>query len=47
MLGSQREQFRITIIMKGTIYKVIKITGTSSKSMEDAVAGAIKRANNK
>ena len=31
--------------MKNHIYKIIELTGTSSKSMEDAVDQAVKRAN--
>ena len=30
--------------MENHVYKIIEITGTSTKSMEDAVHGAIKRA---
>ena len=32
------------ILMKDPIYKLIEITGTSTKTMEDAVEQAIKRA---
>jgi len=31
--------------MKDTVYKIIELTGTSAKSIEDAVASAIHRAN--
>lgn len=30
--------------MKETVYKIIELTGTSTKSIEDAVESAIKRA---
>ncbi|MBL9167874.1 MAG: dodecin domain-containing protein [Verrucomicrobiales bacterium] len=30
--------------MNNPVYKLIELTGTSTESMEDAVAGAIKRA---
>ena len=33
------------IIMKDPIYKIIDLTGTSGKSIEDAVTNAIHRAN--
>lgn len=33
------------IIMKDPIYKIIELTGTSAKSIEEAVANAIRRAN--
>jgi dodecin len=32
--------------MKDPVYKLIELTGTSSTSIEDAVAKAIKRAHN-
>jgi flavin-binding protein dodecin len=36
---------RGSIIMKNPIYKIIDLTGTSTTSIEDAVANAIRRAN--
>ena len=33
------------ITMKDPIYKIIELTGTSAKSIEEAVANAIRRAN--
>lgn len=36
---------QIQSIMKKTVYKIIDLTGTSSKSIEDAVASALHRAN--
>jgi flavin-binding protein dodecin len=32
-------------IMKDPVYKIVELTGTSTKSIEDAVANAIHRAN--
>lgn len=32
-------------IMKDQVYKLIELTGTSTKSIEDAVENAVKRAN--
>ena len=44
-MGQQRHWMQAARILKAHVYKIIELTGTSTKCVEEAVDSAIQRAN--